>query len=456
LDKVSWTGPGGAAITTDEVARTVGGDIVNQLVDGVDHHAGNDYGYDNANRLTEAWVPGRHLSYRYNATGGCGSLTTAGANTNRTSQIIEGGATTSYCYDRADRLTSATDAAVGTIAYDGHGNTTTIFGETHAYDAADRHMSTVKGATTVTYKRDATDRIVERKLNGTVVARYGSTGSGDISDFTTDANNALVEVTFPLPGGAMLTTRAAGNVWSYPNVHGDVVATTNQAGAKQGSTTKYDPYGNLVSGALPDNSTGNLDYGWLGQHQRPLEHETALQPIIEMGARQYSPLLGRFLEVDPIEGGSANDYDYTNANPISGKDLTGTWPGNGILKRLRGLVAKLAKTNKKVARFLFLIKHTPRPFALYARFPKLTIKQRARVQANRLFGFVQPKQKKETPYYKVIPSDCSKLEQVALGLFDLLATTPGGMSGSGEAPGPPSAPGFRGYFCAPSIEYLPM
>jgi hypothetical protein len=99
-----------------------------------------------------------------------------------------------------------------------------------------------------------------------------------------------------LPGGALLTTRTGGtgNVWSYPNTHGDVVSTADQAGAKQGATRVYDPYGNtLAGGDVPDNSAGNFDYGWLGQHQRPLEHEPALQPVIEMGARQYSPLLGR-------------------------------------------------------------------------------------------------------------------------------------------------------------------
>jgi RHS repeat-associated protein len=94
-------------------------------------------------------------------------------------------------------------------------------------------------------------------------------------------------------------------------------------GAKQGATVVYDPYGNPVTGSTPDNSTGAFDHAWLGQHQRPLEHETGLQPIIEMGARQYSPLLGRFLQVDPVEGGSANDCDYANADPVNQFDLDG-------------------------------------------------------------------------------------------------------------------------------------
>jgi hypothetical protein len=157
-------------------------------------------------------------------------------------------------------------------------------------------MTTTKAGTTVTYVRDATDRIVARKVGTNTVARYGSTGSGDAPDFTMNASNQVVEVTYSLPGGALLTTRAGGNVWSYPNSHGDIAAVADQAGAKQGATRLYDPYGNTISGGdVPDNSAGNLDYGWLGQHQRPLEHEPTLQPIIEMGARQYSPLLGRFL-----------------------------------------------------------------------------------------------------------------------------------------------------------------
>jgi RHS repeat-associated protein len=335
LAAITWTGPGNTLITKDEVGRSLGGDIIDQKTDGNDHHPGNDYTYDPAGRLIEAWTPvpagvtTRHVCYEFGTanTTPCGAPTTpavtAGLNTNRTRQVIEGGATTTYSYDNADRLTSAPAAGAGTISYDAHGNTTGIFGETHTYDAADRHMSTTKAGTTVTFIRDATDRIVARKVGPTVVARYGSSGSGDAPDFTTNTSNVVQEVTYSLPGGVLLTTRTAGNVWSYPNIHGDVTAIANQTGVKQLATRVYDPYGNNIAGGIPDNSAGNLDYAWLGQHQRPLETEPALQPTIEMGARQYSPLLGRFLETDPIEGGSANDYDYANGDPINQFDLKG-------------------------------------------------------------------------------------------------------------------------------------
>lgn len=43
-----------------------------------------------------------------------------------------------------------------------------------------------------------------------------------------------------------------------------------------------------------------------------------------MGARVYIPTLGRFLSVDPIEGGTNNNYVYPT-NPVAMHDINGMW-----------------------------------------------------------------------------------------------------------------------------------
>jgi hypothetical protein len=42
-----------------------------------------------------------------------------------------------------------------------------------------------------------------------------------------------------------------------------------------------------------------------------------------MGSTSTNPLLGRFLQTDPVAGGSANAYDYVGQDPINGYDLDG-------------------------------------------------------------------------------------------------------------------------------------
>jgi RHS repeat-associated protein len=45
--------------------------------------------------------------------------------------------------------------------------------------------------------------------------------------------------------------------------------------------------------------------------------------IVAMGARVYDPYTGTFAQPDPIHGGGANAYGYTDGDPVNETDLSG-------------------------------------------------------------------------------------------------------------------------------------
>jgi RHS repeat-associated protein len=167
-----------------------------------------------------------------------------------------------------------------------------------------------------------TDQIVITVTSGsTTTTRYGYTAPGDSAALIQDSAGAILGKTFSLPGGVLLQKNTTGDRWSAANIHGDVMALTNATGVKQGGTFTWDPYGQPLAGQ-PDITPGVLDYGWVGGHQRLTE--TGVTPnYVEMGVRVYLPALGRFLQQDPVQGGSANDFEYALGDPINTWDLDG-------------------------------------------------------------------------------------------------------------------------------------
>jgi RHS repeat-associated protein len=68
--------------------------------------------------------------------------------------------------------------------------------------------------------------------------------------------------------------------------------------------------------------------------------------LVLMGARPYDPNLGRFLAVDPIDGGSLNNYDYAGQDPVNGYDLGGTMSTDGNNLNRGGLWEDLSEAEK--------------------------------------------------------------------------------------------------------------
>ncbi len=83
------------------------------------------------------------------------------------------------------------------------------------------------------------------------------------------------------------------------------------------STYRHDEFG------VPLTAGDDRAFAWLGAKQRRTDLRSG---VIKMGVRSYVPSLGRFLQVDPVEGGSANAYDYANQDPVNQFDLDGRRP----------------------------------------------------------------------------------------------------------------------------------
>jgi len=114
------------------------------------------------------------------------------------------------------------------------------------------------------------------------------------------------------PDGLLVIDDNGTPTYPLANGHGDIAGTTNAGGTYTANPTT-DEFG---IGTTPANRLG-----WRGAHQRFATGNGA--NVIRMGVRLYDPSLGRFLQTDPVAGGSANDYDYVNGDPLNGSDLNG-------------------------------------------------------------------------------------------------------------------------------------
>jgi RHS repeat-associated protein len=224
----------------------------------------------------------------------------------RTSKIA--GSSTTYTYDRADRLTAAGAVSVTTNAA---GVMTSRGADTFAYDQANRLTSAIVSGVAETFAYDG---------DGIRVSRQ--TGPGPVVHHVTDINRALPVViwdgTRKYVWGLDLVYNVAGStveVYHHDRL-GSIRLLTDSTGLVSASS-RFDEWG------IPTATTGSTD-----QPFRFTGEQLDASGLTYLRSRSYDPTLGRFTSRDTVFGSSRNPqtldrYSYALGNPTTLHDPTG-------------------------------------------------------------------------------------------------------------------------------------
>ncbi|MFD7066699.1 DNRLRE domain-containing protein [Streptomyces sp. NPDC059913] len=331
----------GTVLFSDRVSESVHGQVTAQA-----GWSDQEYTYDTVGRLSAvkdtAETVCTRRAYGFDQRGNRTSLTTAvgapGADCPTT-----GGTARSYAYDSADR------AADTGSTYDAFGRATAVPGHgTIGYYANDLAQQQTANGSRQTWQLDAALRFRSWKVEtgsgstwtqtGAKLNHYDSDGDNPRWIVEDTATGALTRNVETVTGTLGATTGKTGDtVLQLTDIHGDVALQLPLDTAKAPVALDNDEYGNARSG------NPAARYGWLGSQQRSSETPTGL---MLMGVRLYDPVRGRFLQTDPVYGGSANAYDYSNADPCNATDTDGTYPKCGSRRIRNGYGMRIITTRR--------------------------------------------------------------------------------------------------------------
>lgn len=287
------------------------------------------YGYDAAGRLVEAreTPQGEGCTtrlYSYDADTNRTAITTRGP-AEGGACAGSGGETQTTAFDEADRLLGEG------VEYDDFGNISNLPAAyaggkllSSTYYADDSAATLSQNGTTIEYLLDPAGRERETltddgEAETSLVSHFS--GAGDSPAWTEDGSGNWTRYIGAMGGLAAIQSSTGGIELQIADLGGDIIAT-----APVEEVEELDFIGDATEYGVPQGEGAPARYSWLGSAQRPTELESG---VVNMGARTYVPEIGRFLQTDPVEGGSANAYAYVHGDPVGETDVSGEYTPGG-------------------------------------------------------------------------------------------------------------------------------
>jgi RHS repeat-associated protein len=176
------------------------------------------------------------------------------------------------------------------------------------------HIGVDPKATSYLYDADG-GLLIQRGPSGTVLYLFGGTEQLTLNSTGTTVSGLRY---YSNPDGTAITRSSAGTLTYQPTNPQHTAQLQVDATSLAITRRSYDPYGQ-PRGTTPTSWADN--HGYLGQ---PADPTTGLDLL---GARDYDPVLGRFLTVDPVfEAGDPSQmggYAYAGDDPVDGSDPSG-------------------------------------------------------------------------------------------------------------------------------------
>ncbi len=313
----------GVALTDLSYTYDVDGQL-SEIIDNLDPTKSRTINYDDLNRLiqvdegipaSQGGVPIPIEDYAYDEEGNrLASHLSSLYDSNDHNQLEEDDSYTYNYDDRGNRVsrTSKLDSAV----------------ETYSYDSQNRLVGYASEVTTAAYAYDAMGRRIAKDVDGAVEAfvydpwnQYRTTSNDVLLDFSDGSlakrwlHGSRVDEPLAFEVYEGMTTGGAGALQEfYADRLGSITKVVDVVTGSVSADYTYNSFGQRTQ-----TGTLNQRYGFTG---REVDTETGL---MYFRARHYDPLLGQFIQRDPIgfAAGDLNLYAYTWNDPYNWTDPSG-------------------------------------------------------------------------------------------------------------------------------------